>query len=138
MKEPLNTSAEIQIRYLVVVHIPCEVVFFSIAQFCGGSSVAQCIQVIQQSQTWGTISTLCYCIHQQSFHNFYPLSYLRRRRRDENGIKQSSFNTLLCSLSPNEYQHGDSSQPFTLGQKPTFYPKIPKNLILEKCDLCEN
>ena len=25
----------------------------------------------------------------------------------------------------------------TLGQKLTFYPKIPKNLILEKCDFCE-
>ena len=26
---------------------------------------------------------------------------------------------------------------FTLGQKPTFYPEIPKNLMFEKCEFCE-
>ena len=25
----------------------------------------------------------------------------------------------------------------TLGEKPTFYPEITKNLMLEKCDFCE-
>ena len=30
-----------------------------------------------------------------------------------------------------------ASYDHTLGQKHAFYPKIPKNLILEKCEFCE-
>ena len=26
---------------------------------------------------------------------------------------------------------------YTLGQKPTFYPEITKNLMFEKCEFCE-
>ena len=28
-------------------------------------------------------------------------------------------------------------QMYTLGQKPTFYPEISKNLMFEKCEFCE-
>ena len=45
------------------------------------------------------------------------------------------------SLSFELTKKGDQNVPFslcsTLGQKTTFYPKIIRNLMLEKCVICE-
>ena len=40
----------------------------------------------------------------------------------------------------NRIQEGNNfgkSEQGTLGQNPTFYPEITKNLMFEKCDFCE-
>ena len=50
-------------------------------------------------------------------------------------------NAMMCKaytlLANNRTCIEKISMLYTLGQKPTFYPEITKNLIFEKCEFCE-
>ena len=57
----------------------------------------------------------------------------------ESKFVEKIVNLPMCNCDRQIFveENFDPSQEDTLGQKPTFYPKITKNLIIETCEFCE-
>ena len=52
-------------------------------------------------------------------------------------ISHHTLNLTRDLNDSNVTNNNNNSKCLKLGQNPTFYPKIPWNLMLKKCEFCE-